>query len=157
MIIGNIKDRARYAHLGADIMQALDYFADIYANPDKSPKEFADIPLEGGKVLIRVRPLTTVPAAKGIAEAHYKELDIHFLVSGEEKMSLGSIHNMTVTKEDRDNDVCFLEGEFNTNVTIGNGTFVIAYPEDVHMGCVAVNDEPKPIVKFIAKMAVESL
>jgi len=157
MIIGNVKDRARYAHLGEGIMEALDYFASILENPADAPKEFADIPLPGGKVTIRVRPLNTVPMAKSIPEAHYKELDIHFLVSGAEKMALGHASDMTITKEDRDNDVYFLEGPLHTMVTIEPGTFVIAYPEDVHMGCIALNDEPMPIVKYIAKMAADTI
>ncbi len=157
MIIGNLKNRARYADLGEDIMQALDYFASVLENPADAPKEFADIPLPGGKVLIRVRPLNTVLMSDGILEAHYKELDIHFVASGTEKIALGDAKSMTVTKEDRDNDVCFLEGEYNAVVTLKPGDFVIAYPEDAHMGCLAVNDEPMHIVKMIAKMAAAKI
>ncbi|MBE6599423.1 MAG: DUF386 domain-containing protein [Ruminococcaceae bacterium] len=156
MIIGNIKNRARYASLGEDIMQALEYFASVLEKPEDAPKEFADIPLPGGKVLIRVRPLNTVPMEKGVMEAHYKELDIHFVASGEEKMALSDVSALRLTKEDPDNDVYFLEGEMNTIVTLTPGTFVIAYPEDAHMGCIAVN-EPMPIVKMIAKMTAEKI
>lgn len=157
MVIGNVKNRARYAGLGEGVMQALEYFASVLENPADAPKEFADIPLEGGKVLIRVRPLNTVRMADGILEAHYKELDIHFVASGTEKIALGEVSSLTVTKEDPDNDVCFLEGEVNTVVTLKPGDFVIAYPEDAHMGCLAVNDEPMHIVKMIAKMTAEKI
>ncbi len=157
MIIGNIKNRARYADLGKDIMQALDYFAGILENPEAAPKEFADIPLEGGNVLIRVRPLDTKHMEEGIMEAHYKELDIHFVASGEEKMALADASALKITKEDPDNDVYFLEKDSNTTmVTITPGTFVIAYPEDAHMGCLAVN-EPMHIVKMIAKMKAKEI
>lgn len=156
MVIGNVKNRARYAALGDGIMQALEYFAGVLENPDAAPKEFADIPLEGGKVLIRVRPLNTAPMANNILEAHYKELDIHFVASGEERMALAEVSTLTVTKEDPENDVYFGEGQYNAMVTLKPGDFVIAYPEDAHMGCIAVN-EPMPIVKMIAKMTAEKI
>ena len=156
MIIGNVKNRARYADLGEDIMQALDYFASVLENPETAPKEFADIPLEGGRVLIRVRPLETAPLTDNVLEAHYKELDIHFVASGVEKMALAEVSSLTVTSEDKANDVYFLEGNFNTVVTLVPGDFVIAYPEDAHKGCIAVN-EPVHIVKMIAKMAAKEI
>ena len=156
MVIGNVKNRARYADLGEGIAQALEYFAGILENPADAPKEFADIPLPGGKVLIRVRPLNTAPMANNILEAHYKELDIHFVASGEEKIALADASTLSVTKEDPENDVYFGETQFNTVVTLKPGDFVIAYPEDAHMGCVAVN-EPMPIIKLIAKMTAEKI
>ena len=42
------------------------------------------------------------------------------------------------------------------NLQLKPGDFVIAYPEDAHMGCVAVN-EPMPIIKLIAKMTAEKI
>ncbi len=151
MIIGHIKDRARYAGLGKDIMQALDYFAELLAHPESAPTEFADIPLPGETVLIRVRPLDTVPAEKGVFEAHYKELDIHFVASGVEKFGFDHVDALTVSREDPANDVYFLDGAAKNTVVLTPGTFVIAYPEDAHMPCLAA-DEPGRIVKLIAKM-----
>ena len=42
------------------------------------------------------------------------------------------------------------------NLHLKPGDFVIAYPEDAHMGCIAVN-EPMPIIKMIAKMTAEKI
>ncbi len=151
MIIGNVKNRARYASLGEDIMQVLDYFASVLENPDTAPKEFADIPLPGDKAVIRVRPLNTVPVEKGIFEAHYKELDIHFLAEGVEKMGFADVSELTITKEDPANDVYFLDGHVTNTVVMTKGTFLIAYPEDAHMTCLAVG-EPGKIVKMIGKL-----
>ncbi len=156
MVIGNVKNRARYADLGEDIMQALDYFAAVMENPEAAPKEFADIPLEGGKVLIRVRPLNSKPLSEGLWEAHYKELDIHFVSYGVERIGVADVSALTVTKEDPENDVYFLEGDKEDFVTLRPGTFLIVYPEDAHMPCIAA-DEPAPIGKMIAKMAAKEI
>ncbi len=156
MIIGNVKNRARYADLGEDIMQALDYFASVLENPADAPKEFADIPLPGGKVLIRVRPLNTKPVSEGVWEAHYKELDIHFVSHGVEKIAIADVSALTVTKEDPENDVYFLDGAKEDFVTLRPGTFLIVYPEDAHMPCIAEGD-PAPIGKMIAKMAAAKI
>jgi len=156
MIIGNVKNRTRYASLGEEVMQALDYFASVLENPASGTLEKADIELPGGKVRIKVRPMNTKPVSDCAWEAHKKELDIHFTAYGEEKIGVSDISELTFVSADEAKDMIYLDGAEKDYVTVRPGTFLIVYPEDAHMPCVTFGD-PAPIGKMIAKIAVDAI
>lgn len=156
MIIGNVKNRARYASLGEEVMQALDYFASVLENKTDEPLEKADITLPGEKVRVKVRPMSTKPVSECAWEAHKKELDIHFTAYGVEKIGVADVSDLTVIRTDEAKDMIYLDGQEGDYVTVRPGTFLIVYPEDAHMPCAAAGD-PAPIGKMIAKIPVESI
>lgn len=156
MIIGNIKNRVRYAFLGEEVIQALDYFASVLDKKTEEPLEKADVVLPGEKVRIKIRPMRTKPASDCTWEAHVKELDIHFNAYGVEKIGVADVDDLTVIDKDEVKDIIYLNGGEGDYITVRPGTFLIVFPEDAHMPCIAA-DKPVPVGKMIAKIAVKRI
>ncbi len=147
MILDRIENRERYYPLGEDIRQALEYFASV--RPD-APLEKANVLLNGGRVLVKIRPMTTKPEADCPFEAHRDYLDIHFVAYGAEKIGYADLSTMRVVSYDEEKDACAVEGE-GEFLTLGQGSFMITFPNDAHAPC-GMTDKPGPLGKMIAKI-----
>lgn len=83
-------------------------------------------------------------------EAHKKNIDIQYLLQGEERIACMPIEKLTETKPySEENDAAFFT--VNTKpqeMTIGDGYFAIFYPQDGHMPqlCVEKQDKVKKVV-----------
>lgn len=148
MIIDHIANRAQYYCLGRDFQTALDYFAGV----TETHLEKANIPLDGGKVIVKVRPMNTKPEEQCSFEAHRKYADIHFLAYGTEQIGYAPADKLRELSYDPDSDAAALEGS-GEKLTLVPGYFMITLPQDAHMPCIAPA-EPAPIGKMIAKIKV---
>ncbi len=148
MIVDHISNREKYAFLGADFTAALQFFAEIGTEPLK--KE--DIRLENADVLVKVRPMLTKPASACAFEAHREYADIHYLAYGVEKIGYAPVQLLHEMSYDAHKDAAALEGTGDL-ITLHPGYFMITFPQDAHMPCVA-GAEPEEIGKMIAKIKV---
>lgn len=146
MIVDHISNRAQYYCLGEDYKTALDFFAGAGGEPLTK----ANIPLDHGRILIKVRPMCSKAEADCSFEAHRKYADIHFLAYGTEQIGYAYVASLKETSYDPQSDVAVLEGK-GDNVTLRPGYFMITFPQDAHMPCIAP-EEPAPIGKMIAKI-----
>lgn len=146
MIIDNIRNRAMYYALGNDIRAALDYFASVSENDVKN----TDIQIPDTDVVIKVRPLMTRPLEECSFEAHKKHIDIHYVVSGTERIGYSDINKLIETGYDEKGDMVTLDGSGDL-LTLEKGCFMIAFPDDAHMPCVCT-ESPAQLGKMIAKI-----
>jgi len=90
-------------------------------------------------------------------EAHRKYIDIQYLLTGEEEMLVRNIEELSCTSPyDADRDVAFFQhAEPTARVKLGQGTFVILFPQDAHepQHCI---DRPIPVKKIVVKIAINN-
>lgn len=89
-------------------------------------------------------------------EAHRKNIDIQYLLKGEERIACYPVEKLTESvpySEEKDAAFYTEDGVKAQEMIIGNGYFAIFFPQDGHMPQLCV-DEPKMIKKVVVKVAV---
>ena len=89
-------------------------------------------------------------------EAYRKNIDIQYLLRGEERIACMPIEKLTVTEPyDEAKDAAFYaaEGVRAQEMTIGDGYFAIFFPQDGHMPQLSIA-EPQPVRKIVVKVMI---
>ena len=88
-------------------------------------------------------------------EAHRKNIDIQYLLSGEERIACLPIERLKETKAyNEETDAAFYAADLMPQeMTIGNGYFAIFFPQDGHMPQLCV-DKPKKVKKVVIKIEI---
>jgi YhcH/YjgK/YiaL family protein len=145
MIIDRIENAGLYRNLGEGIALAL---ASL-----QTPREPGRYELDGDKVFALVQQYQTKPLAEGKWEVHRKHIDVQYVAAGVEKIGWAPLSWLKVTEPyNETKDVAFYSGDGDF-VTVPAGSFVILFPEDAHMPCIAV-DKPSPVTKVVVKVRV---
>jgi YhcH/YjgK/YiaL family protein len=150
MIIDHIKNASTYKGLTGGIQKALDYLA----RTDFSALAPGRYDIEGDRVYALVQHYNTRPREKGLWEAHRRYIDVQFVSNGLESMGYAPLDTMTVTQPYAADKDCVLFSGNGDFVTATSGTFVIFFPQDVHMPCLACG-APQPMLKVVVKVAVD--
>lgn len=156
MIVDEIKNYAKYSHLPARIVQAINYIG----STDFTHVENGQYELDGKKLVSIVMRYKTKLPPEAIWESHRKYIDVQFMAYGSEKVGIATMEKappVTYPYSD-EKDVIFYEPGtkyFEANM----GTFMIFYPEDIHAPSLARGNPPEPedVVKVVVKVAVENL
>lgn len=150
MIVDLIKNAALYKRLDGGIQTALEYLA----KTDFSTMTPGRYDLEGNTVYALVQQYITKPMEQGLWEAHRRYIDVQYVAEGVESMGYVSIGNLKVTQAYAPKDDCELFAGTGDFVTARAGTFVIFFPEDAHMPCIA-SGTPAPVRKVVVKVAMK--
>ncbi len=149
-----IYDHIHNMHLYKGISPALDLGLDFISNAKETlPNGVTEI---GKGVKAIVSEYKTKLENENGYEAHRRYIDIQFPLVGIEKVKCRPIEFLTETKEyDRDNDYLLYSGaQSGSDLIIGNGYFLVLFPEDGHMPQLCV-EEPMVIKKLTMKVPVE--
>ena len=137
-----------YKGLSPDIYEGLKYLRQI------SP----DIAVGAHQINPRVKAIVSEYDTKKVNEhgfeAHKKNIDIQYLLQGEERISSMPIERLTLTQPYSEaNDAAFYssEGVRAQEITIGDGYFAVFFPQDGHMPQLSV-DEPMMVKKIVVKV-----
>ncbi len=88
-------------------------------------------------------------------ESHKKYVDIQMMINGIEAIETCDIDKLELETEYSDeNDVMFWKkknGQMRSVIT--NNSYVILYPQNAHMPCIAVNESVK-VKKLVAKVLI---
>lgn len=90
-------------------------------------------------------------------EAHRKNIDIQYLLSGEERIACLPIERLVETDPyDEEKDAAFYsaEGVKAQEMTIGDGYFAFFFPQDGHMPQLCA-DEPMMVKKVVIKVEID--
>ena len=126
--------------------EAIDFLLNLTENTENKKYYFGD------DCLINVQTCLTKTECK-LMEAHDKNVDIQYLIRGEEKIYYTNIEGLTVTKprpENSDNTL-FAFDERADFVCITSGEGVILYPGEAHTPNKAPG-EPMEIKKAVIKI-----
>ena len=88
-------------------------------------------------------------------EAHRHAIDIHFPLSGKEKIKWSPLKGMTNHIEYNSvKDAAFYkEPQQESSIIVGDGVFAIYFPEDAHSPQLFI-DKPEKIKKIVLKVAI---
>jgi len=147
MITDDIRNAATYNGVGTGIRMALEYLA----KTDFAGMAPGRYDIDGNNVYALVQQYETKPREKGVWEAHRRYIDVQFVAAGIETMGYAPLGGLTVTQPySTDKDCVLLAGDGDF-LTVRAGVFVIFFPQDAHMPCLACA-APAPVRKVVVKV-----
>lgn len=102
---------------------------------------------------INVQEYMTKSISECRFESHKKYVDIQMMIHGKEAIETCDVDKLELeTEYSEENDVMFWRQKPNQmRSVIVDGGYVILYPQNAHMPCIAV-DEPVKVKKLVAKV-----
>lgn len=153
MIFDSIRNSGLYTGISPNLKAALDYMREH----DLNRMESGRYPVADGKVLIIIKKgysTKDLPQAKW--ESHRRDIDIQYLLEGEEKIGYAPIDLLTpCTDYSQESDKILYNNDgkgFTTHLRAGD--FLILFPGDAHATCLHP-DKPCICNKAVIKVAVE--
>jgi YhcH/YjgK/YiaL family protein len=149
MIIDKLANSHLYETLSPRIKRAFEYLhqADLNAIPDGKYE------IDGDVIYAAVQGYSTKTTEQGKWEAHQRYIDIQYIIQGAEMIGYNHVSRLIPGEYDPAKDVVFLTGE-GTFLPVASGEFMLLYPEDAHMPCIAI-DEPGKVKKVVVKIALK--
>jgi len=86
-------------------------------------------------------------------ESHRKNIDVQFILEGEELIEIDNIKNLNVNFEyDENMDLIkYDDSKFSSSIKLQKGDIAIFFPDDAHMPCIKI-DEPIKVIKTVVKV-----
>lgn len=136
--------------VGNRIKKAIDYISGINLKAAPIGKYNLD-----DIIYYMVQEYETKLQEKCKLEAHEKYVDIQWIIRGKEKIYTSNSKNLKViTPYSDEKDVIFFEKPARMQeIVLFPNSYVVLYPEDAHMPCVAV-DAPEYIKKVVIKVKI---
>ena len=149
MIYGQLAHAETYAALGERFQQAFRFLKEN----DFTGMEDQRIEIDGDKVYAILQSYDTKPAAEMTPEAHHRYIDLQYLLEGEELVYCAFLSEMKDEAKpyDPNRDIVFYQSTEVQPLKLGNGTFLLLWPEDVHAPCISV-DQKAPVRKVVIKI-----
>jgi YhcH/YjgK/YiaL family protein len=149
MIVDLLANSHLYQGLNAKIDRAFAFLRET----DLAALEPGDYEIDGREIYARALTYTTRLPEQGVWEAHRLYIDLQVMVQGAERICYAPLSRLTAGAYDEAKDFLRLSGEGDF-VTLPGGSFMLLWPGDGHMPCLAVN-QPEPIKKVVVKIAVD--
>lgn len=88
-------------------------------------------------------------------ESHRKNIDVQFILEGEEIMEVDNINNLqeTFSYNETMDLIKYSDSKFSSSIKVKKGDVAIFFPEDAHMPCIKTNNSIK-VVKTVVKVKV---
>ena len=116
----------------------------------------ANTVLKEGILFCNPVSLTTKPEEQCIYEAHRRYIDLHYTVSGTERIATADTYSLTVsTPYDQQKDIGFLTGEADGCYDVKPGQFLVCFPNDAHKVAM-MTEAPAAVSKVVFKIAVKA-
>lgn len=149
MIFDQLNRHARYTCPGDALGGAFTYLATNQFDGTKPGR----IDLQGSTLYAMVQEYTTKPVEQGNWEAHRRYIDVHYIVSGRERILFAPIDKMQTGIYVPERDFLPLSGSGST-LDLSVGFFVVFFPEDAHMPGLTI-DSPEAVKKVVVKVLVD--
>lgn len=148
MIYDTLNNINTYKSLSPDIYSGLRFLQQ--ASPDLAPGTYQISP----RVKAIVSEYETKVKNEVGYEAHRKNIDIQYLLKGEERVACLPVEKLKETKPySEEKDAAFFTASVQPiEMTLGGGYFAIFFPQDGHMPQLCVNDEPMIVKKVVIKV-----
>ena len=148
MIYDKLALFSRYTGLGNGLSTALCYLA----SQDFRKVRPGRVDIQGDQFYVLVQEYTTKPVEQGIWEAHRRYIDVHFVLSGRERIFFAPLEKMKLGIYVPEKDFLPMTGD-GLPVDLFAGFFVVFYPEDAHMPGLQVNT-PGSLRKVVVKIKI---
>lgn len=147
MIYGNITNLKEYCFLDKNILRALNYASEN----DLSVLEKGRHDIDGDELYFNRAEYTTCPAEEKKYEAHRAYIDVHYAISGTERIDVAFVPEMSQGEYEPEGDYLPVEGKPTAQVIMRPGDFLVCYPMDGHCPGIMA-DGPERIKKAIFKV-----
>jgi len=149
MVYDHINNINTYTFLSPDIYEGLRFLQQ--ATPDLAPGTYQINP----RVKAIVSEYETKVQNEVGYEAHRKNIDIQYLLKGEERVACLPVEKLkeTVPYSEEKDAAFFTASVQPMEMTLGDGYFAIFFPQDGHMPQLSV-DEPKMVKKVVVKVEI---
>lgn len=148
-----IYDHIRNIALYKGISPALDAGLEFLISANKEMDNGVTLLNHGVKAIVS-EYFTKVNSENGY-EAHRQFIDIQFPVEGKERVKYCPLEYLMPTmKYNEENDYILFSEHSGVDLTIGEGYFLVLFPEDGHMPQLCV-DKPEKIKKLTLKVPVK--
>ena len=126
---------------------------------DFSSFENKRYPIKGREVFVILNEYKTKPKSRVKAECHRKYVDIHFIISGKERMGVGFKNRgnkLFKRYSDREDVSLYSHLEKEADLILSQGMYVILFPEDIHRPGCNLNGEGI-VRKAVVKIALRAV
>lgn len=150
MIIDRIENATRYYALGSGIAEALVYIKDN----DLTAIEVGSYEISKGKVRMIVNEYEQKCTDRVTMEAHRKNIDVQYWVSGSELMGYAPLQSQSLLEpfnEEKDFGNYAAEASFSK---LEPGMFAIYFPADMHTAVEDIQCDSK-VRKIVFKVALD--
>ena len=148
-----IVDLLANSHLYRGLAPSIDRAFAYLRKADLAALEPGDYEIDGKNIFARALTYITRVPENGVWEAHRRYIDLQVMVLGDERVCYAPLSRLTPGAYDEAKDFLRLSGQGDV-VTLSAGSFMLLWPTDGHMPCLAVN-KPEPIKKVVIKIAVD--
>lgn len=146
MIVDNLKNCILYEKIHKDFAKVFEVLKTLSKDSEVEKKV-----IEEGSVWVLPPSVISDSDAPKIFEAHRDFIDIHYIISGEEKFGYSNIERLVQVKEyDNHEDYELLEGEKDF-ITLKEGDFCIVFPQDAHIPAFQKVGETE-LIRVVAKI-----
>ena len=150
MIFDSIKNKDNYRHFPA-LYQALNYLFEL---PDRELPA-PGVVLDEDRLFCNLVTFTSQPEDECLYEAHRNYIDLHFIVSGIERIATSDTDSLTSSVPYApEKDIEFLTGEADGYYEVKPGQFMVCFPGDAHKVAM-MKDRPAEVRKIVFKIKVE--
>lgn len=156
MIFDNINNAGLYEGISANLKIALDYMKEN----DLSKMEPGRYPIADGKVLVIIKKdYSTKDLSLAKWESHKRDIDIQYLLAGEEKIGYCSTKLLEVKEEydEKSDKILYHNDDFKGFMThLRAGDYLILFPEDAHATLFhPAEGQPCICSKAVIKVAID--
>ncbi|QIE58975.1 DUF386 domain-containing protein [Rasiella rasia] len=109
--------------------------------------------IDGKDCFAIVMAYTTKPKESGFSEAHYKYIDIHYTISGSEKVGVATLEKQQPTEVNKEKDYAFYNCK-TQDFILPEGSFMVLFPQDIHQTGIQI-EGPKSLKKVVVKVNVQ--
>ncbi len=150
MIFDSIKNKDNYKYFPA-LYQALNYLDSL---PDRVlPAPHVD--LDKDRLFCNFVAFTSKPEDQCLYEAHRDYIDLHFIVSGVERIATADVCSLTPeVPYTQEKDIEFLKGDADGYYELNPGQFMVCFPSDAHKVAM-MKDRPAEVKKIVFKIKME--
>ena len=147
MIYDKIENLESYRGIAPRVMEGLRILRDTDFSALEDGKHLVD----GENLFFNLQSYDT--KKNPLSEAHRKYIDIQYLLEGEEDVGVCALSDLGDPVESRpEKDVWLYEGK-TSDVRLGNGYFVVLFPQDAHAPCRMI-EAPEHVHKVVVKVLV---
>ena len=147
MIIDNLSNLARYAHLNPLFPQVVEWLS---AN-DLSVIPVGHYELQGSDLFVNIVDSAPKTRDEARLETHNQMIDIQIAIGGTEEHGYKHRDLLPQAPYDADKDISFYDDAPDGYITMRPGQFVIYFPQDGHAPAITPTTLRKAIFKVAAK------
>lgn len=149
MIYDHVKNLSLYKGLTPALDLALDYIAKVSAGVENGT-----VQLDYGVKAVVSEYETRLVNDKGY-EAHRKYADVQYAVSGRELVRCKPLEQVVESiPYDEAKDAARYTDCPGADLVIGEGYFLVVFPDDAHEPCLAADGKPMAVKKVVMKVPV---